>query len=218
MKLFCKICNLIMWAVPAKNLKICFKDFCASLDLSGDLKRTQENYKRVLCRLKKSDKIKVIFLIREEQKWSYQSLYEELAKSDKFEPLILVSMLMLASTGKDKTRNNIEENYRFFKNKGMNVAYAYEEGEYLDLETFAPDIVFYDQMWDLPEKHKPQYVSRFALTCYCSYSYELLDNRETYIFEFHRFLYKFFVDNEFNLKRYKKYNTKNADNCVVTGY
>lgn len=219
MNTFRNLYKLTSWVLPTKHLKLRYKDFCTSLDLRKDLIITQENYKNVLARLKnKKDKIRVIFLIRENQKWTYQSVYEKFDKSQKFEPLILVSLLELVAKGKDKTRNNLEENYNFFKSKGMNVDYAYKNGQYIDLNVFKPDIVFYDQEWDLPKIHKPKYISSFALTCYCPYGYELLQKEKAYTQDFHRFLYKFFVEHQENIKRYKSYNKHNIENCVLAGY
>jgi len=181
----------------------------------------KKRYKKIIKNLQNNitaRKLKVIFLIRENQKWTYQSLYEEFEKSDKFEPLVLVSLLTLAAKGKDKTRNNLEENYEFFKSRNINVDYAYKNGKYVDLKEFKPDIVFYDQPWDLPEIHKPFNVSKFALTYYCSYSYELIDCPDDYTSDFHRFLCGFFVEHELNIKRYASYNKENIKNCVAVGY
>lgn len=219
MKLFQKLYQLTSWMLPQKRQRLNYKDICCYLDLKEDIEQVRKNYKTVIERLKaQTGKYKVIFLIRENQKWSYQSLYEELEKNDKFEPLVLVSILDVCHRGKDKTRNNIEETYNFFKSKGINVDYAYKDGEYVDLKNFSPDFVFYDQLWDLPAIHRPKYVSQFALTCYCSYSYELIDSREHYLTYLHRYLYRFFVDNELNLRRYASYMKGNTHNCVVTGY
>ena len=129
-----------------------------------------KNYKNILQKLRneiKTRPLKVIFLVRENQKWTYKSLYEQFEKSEHFEPLVLVSILTLAHKGKDKTRNNLDENYKFFKSQGLNVDYAYKNGKYINLKEFNPDIVFYDQQWDLPTIHKPHRVSDFALTMYC---------------------------------------------------
>lgn len=219
MKLFSQISKLTAWMIPSKKNRFLYKDYLYLLDSKKEIENTHKNYEKVLARLRsKKGKLKVVFLIRENQKWTYQSLYEQFEKSDRFEPLVLVSILTLAAKGKDKTRNNLEANYDFFKSRGMNVDYAYKNGEYIDLKIFNPDIVFYDQPWDLPAIHEPKYVSKFALTCYCSYSYEIFDCAEDYTTEFHRFLYKFFVEDESNIKRYGSYNKENAKNCVSAGY
>lgn len=219
MKLFRKISQLTAWMVPTYKYHFLYKELLTYLDLRNDIKSAHKNYEHVLNRIKnKNGKIKVVFLIRENQKWTYQSLYDEFEKSNKFEPLVLVSILTLAAQGKDKTRNNLEENYEFFKSKGMNVDYAYKDGKYVDLKEFEPDIVFYDQSYDLPDVHSPAHISESALTFYSSYGYEIFDSPRAYMVGFHRFLYKFFVEHELNVERYGSYNKDNAKNCVAVGY
>ena len=179
------------------------------------------NYNALIAKFKdemKKRPLKVIFLVRENQKWAYTSLYRELEKNENFTPLVVVTILDIVKRGKDKTRNNLEENYKFFKNKNMNVEYAYKNGEYVDLKAFSPDIVFYDQPWDLPEIYKPHYVSKFALACYSPYGCELLDNKDDYTQDFHAHLFRFYIGIGENVERYEKYLKGNSTNCVVTGY
>ena len=71
----------------------------------------RNNYKKVLKRISHKKILRVIFLVTENSKWGYQSLYEEMEKSDRFSPLIVVSILDGVHKGKDTTRNNLEENY-----------------------------------------------------------------------------------------------------------
>ena len=175
----------------------------------------QKKYNNIVKKLKQKEKIKVIFLVRENQKWTYQSLYEEFDKSERFEPLVLVSLLTLAATGKDKTRNNLKENFNFFKKLGDRVDYAYKDGKYIDLKEFKPDIVFYDQSWDLPDIHMPYKVSDYALTCYSPYGFELLDCKDDYTQLFHKTLYRFYTCNQYNLERYESYKKGNSNNCRV---
>ncbi len=219
MKIFSTLYKCTSWLIPLKTTRTKYKNYLTSLDLKQNLIKVKNNYKCVIEKLKnKTEKIKVIFLIRENQKWTYQSVYEEFEKSDKFEPLVLVSLLTLAAKGKDKTRNNLQENYEFFKSRGMNVDYAYKNGKYVDLEEFKPDIVFYDQPWDLPEIHKPFNVSKFALTMYSPYYYGILDNNEGYFADFHKLLHTYFVEHNLNTQKYETISTNNSKNCIVTGY
>ncbi len=213
-----KLAKLTAWLIPSKELRARYRDYCFYMDSKLDFEHVKSNYENVLRRLKTQDKIKVVFLVRENQKWTYQSLYEEFEKNEKFEPLVLVSMLELVRKGKDKTRNNLTDSFEFFKSKGMKVDYAYKNGGYVDLKEYKPDIVFYDQPWDLPEIQQPRKVSEYALTCYSSYSYELFDCIEDYTASFHKFLYRYFTENEFNKNRYESYRKGNSENCVVTGY
>lgn len=67
-------------------------------------KKVSVNYARKLTELQKEfgkRKIKVGFLVNEPAKWQYQSLYEEMEKSDYFEPVVLVTQLLLAHRGKN---------------------------------------------------------------------------------------------------------------------
>ena len=182
--------------------------------------KCEKNYIKKLSDIKNRSNrpIKVCFLIRENQKWSYQSLYEAFEKNDNFEPVVLVSLLWLSHIGKDKTRNNLEENYNFFKNRGIKVEYAYKDGKYIDLKEFNPDIVFYDQPWDLPKIHRPDRVSEFALTCYVPYGVDVLDFKQDYTKDFHKLLYKFFVPNKFDIERFEEYSKGNSKNCVYLGF
>ena len=219
MKIFSTLYKCTSWLIPIKTTRTKYKNYLTSLDLKQNLIKVKNNYKRVIEKLKnKTEKIKVIFLIRENQKWTYQSVYEEFEKSNKFEPLVLVSLLNLAAKGKDKTRNNLQETYDFFKSRGMNVDYAYKNGKYIDLEEFKPDIVFYDQEWDLPEIHMPEYVSNFALTFYSLYGSTVFEYPDLYTQKFHRFLFRYFVENELNIDIYSSQIKENKENCVVVGY
>lgn len=178
------------------------------------------NYNKKLSQLRnnKNRKIRVLFYVTENSKWGYQSLYEEFKKNDKFEPLVVVSLLDVVHKGKDKTRNNLEENYNFFKTRGMNVKYAYKDHKYVDLKTFKPDIIFYDQPWGLPSLNRPTNVSKFALTCYCSYGFPMYNLETDYRENFHKLLFKFFTDSDINTKRYESYSKGNSKNCVAIGY
>lgn len=185
---------------------------------------TSKNYKNIKRKLKRKirhkEKIRVIFLIRETSKWSYDDLYKKMEKSDIFEPIIAVSLLTTAVFGIDKTRNNIEEIYNFFKNLKYNVVYAFDRNnnDFVDLQTLNPDMVFYDQPYELPEKHSPICVSEYALTYFQNYSYALFNYENDYAQNFHKFLYKYFVENQMNVERYERYQKGNSENCTVVGY
>lgn len=189
--------------------------------IDSKIKTCQNNYKKLLPLILNKigkKKVRVLFLIRENQKWVYQSLYEILEKDSNFEPLIVVSLLTIVHCGKDSTRNNLDDNYKFFKEKNMNVQYAYKNNKYIDLKKFNADIVFYDEPWDLPKIHKPEYVSRFALTCYSSYSYPLLHYKEEYFIDFYNSLFRYFIEDDTMQDWYESLNKRKIDNYVKTGF
>ncbi len=194
-----------------------FKKFINNIDI----KKCNKNYKKILPQIalrSKNKPLNVLFLVRENSKWSYQSLYELFLKDDNFNPVVAVSVLTLVHDGKDKTRSNLEESYNFFKSKAMNVVYAYKNGEYVDLKEFNPDIIFYDEPWDLPEIHKPKYVSDFALTCYSSYSYLLVPYKEEFFVDFYNSLFCYFSEDDNVYDWYYSCNRRKINNCFKTGY
>lgn len=181
----------------------------------------KQNYKRLIKKVRnkyKKQKIRVLFYAAANQKWKYQVLYDLFDKDPDFEPLVVISLICEVHSGKDRTRMNLEENYNFFKSRGMNVEYAYKNQDYIDLKKFKPDIVFYEQQWNLPHIHKPKHVSGFALTMYSPYAFEMFELHRNYSDWFYKRLYKFFVEHPLNMERYESYNRGNSDNCIVTGY
>ena len=92
-------------------------------------KKVSVNYARKLTELQKEfgkRKIKVGFLVNEPAKWQYQSLYEEMEKSDYFEPVVLVTQLLMQHKRKKNFYKNIEECYQFFSSKKIKARYAYD--------------------------------------------------------------------------------------------
>lgn len=203
---------------PTIAAKKTLQNLCKKMEIREDIIKTQKNYPRIVKRLKKKAKIKVVFIVSENTKWGYQQLYELFDKSERFEPIVLITLLTSVFSGKDKTRYNVEENYNFFKDRGMNVAYLFKNGKYLDLKSFHPDIVFWDQPWDLPKKYTPRKVSKYALTCYSSYCFGATDLKERYIEHFDGFLYKYFIEHELSINVCKKYSEFAEKNCEVVGY
>ena len=186
------------------------------------LKICQKNYNNVLFRLSKkinnNEPLNVVFIVSENQKWGYQSLYD-LFKNDKlFKPLILINLHRDIHKRKIKRKLNISENVEFFKQKGLDLDLLYEDKKYKNLFAFNPDIVFYDQQWGLVTKYKPFNVSKYALTCFVPYGFSMLNYKGDYNNHFHRYLFKYFIPYESNIKRFESYRKGNSYNCEVVGY
>lgn len=56
-------------------------------------------------------KLRVCFFVQETQKWNAQSLYDKMAKSNIFEPFILVSPMLDGNSN----RNSYKDCIKFFK-------------------------------------------------------------------------------------------------------
>ena len=57
-------------------------------------RNVQKKYNKIIEQIQnKNKKIKVVFIVSENQKWGYQGLYDLLQYDERFEPLVLVSLL-----------------------------------------------------------------------------------------------------------------------------
>ncbi len=159
-------------------------------------------------------KIRVCFLVSETQKWNMQSLYDEMEKSDIFEPFVVVtnlkSMIM---------RNTQEHNLEFFKQRCNNVQCGFDEkkNESIDLKKFNPDIVFYQQPWDLWNNQEADYVLNFALPYYFSYAIAdasscLKDHFKSFYLALHKY---FIFSQEDENSYYEMYGYKSINTSIV---
>ena len=173
---------------------------------------------RLRRRIKQGSVIRVVFYTNEPQKWSYESLYREFEKSPYFDPVVIVVPRYMVHIGRDNTRMSLEEQYAFYKERGYNVKYGYENGRYLSIQSFEPDLFFYLQLAEVPGVDDPVIVSKRALLCYSPYSFSLTCFSKEYLQRFHRFLFRYYVVHESTRKRFEDYRKGNARNCVTVGY
>lgn len=178
-------------------------------DYSKALDKIKEKYRA-------KEKIRVAFLVSENSKWNSDELYDLLEKSDVYEPFILVTLLTYVHFGNDKTRNNLDENYNFFKQQGKRVFYAYNQQEkrYIDLNEFSPDIVFYQQPWGIAENQEINNVSDNALCCNFHYGLNLFES-DVENLPFYKKLFLYFIPNEQIKEFFKPFG---YENLKVVGF
>lgn len=169
--------------------------------------------------ISKHDKIRVGFLVSEQSKWGYSSVYDSFAKSDKYEPVILVTKLVSQHQGGESYYKTIQDCYDAFKNMGYNVEIAYDEEkhQYIPLNKFNVDIVFYQQPWELAACQHPLNVSEYAITAYVAYGFELIDHITLYMEFFHRWLDFFFTPSD-ETAAYINSFAPDVTNMYISGY
>ncbi len=218
--------SLFSWIFPTKEDSKNFRHFCKEIDLRKRINTTHANYKETLERLKnkyKKEKIKVVFLNDTVAKWQYQSLYDELKNNPDFDVQILITTIDYQMKSNMKNfvdyKKEAEKCYDFFKQQGMIADYAFdfENNKPIDLRNFSPDIIFYEQPWGMLDKHKIEETSKFALTCYSSYGSGITSGKNEYGSSFFKFVYKYFVDNEF-LKMILIHHSVKSESVVVSGH
>ena len=171
--------------------------------------RLKQRYERKILELKrKTEKIKVAFLVQENAKWNGDALFRKMSASGVFDPVILVSPLFGSA---ERERN---ENLAFFSERGYQ-AYAINNTE---LESHKPDMVFYQQPWGMTGPLSPGAVSKYALCFYLPYSIATaIDNQSIFnkCKDFFQSLTAHFV---FNTDVQKQYESLGIFNTVPTGH
>lgn len=194
-----------------------------SLNQQKKINELQKKYnltlQRVKQKVKNNQKIRVGFLITENQKWGCQSLYEELEESKFFEPIVLITKFKPNSRFSETTTlNMLNESIKFFKEKNLKfeITYDLEKEEYISLKKFKIDIIFYQQPWGRNELQYIFNTSSFALSCYIPYCFHMLNAENNYFQHFHALLWKYFTESDIYTKYYEK--IYNAKNCITTGH
>ena len=171
-------------------------------------KKIQHLYAGKIESLKKQKNINVIFLVWENCKWSYDSVYQKLAHNGRYHPLVLI-------VDEKYPVCNLEKNLQFFKSRGYNLGIIKDANE---LERYKPDIVFYEQPWfALDNEFSPENLSKIALCLYVPYNVEL-DLSDRILLSIKRFyltVYKTFIFNELVKEDMGKHGIKNV---FVTGH
>jgi len=93
-------------------------------------------------------------------------------KSEDFYPFLVVTR-MKHMTGRASFKHNLE----FFKKCVKNVEIGFDEktNRAIDLKTFNPDIVFYQQPWEIYKNQSPVHILNFALSYYFPYGIGSID-------------------------------------------
>lgn len=173
-----------------------FREYCFALLL-------RFKYWRTICRLRKvfgKRKIIVAFCVSEIAKWKSQTLYDQLAKTETYRPVIFIYPSLLEFDSKDTTIDSfLESKIDFFIAKGMEVVNVWDSfsNKCLIPETSRPDIVFYQQPWDTPPFPTPSQIAYYALSFYIPYY--LVNNLELELETgqlLHRLVFGYIVQND----------------------
>ena len=176
------------------------KDFFYRKKIEQNCVYIAKNKKKVLKQLKNKSVLKVIFYVYDSCKWKCQTIYDEMLKHTKFEPLIIVTKNAAKNVDNPsyQTEEEILTTYRFFKNKGMNVelGYDFKNNKHLPFKIFNPDIIIYQHPWYVETSQGPVVCSKFALTAYVPYDIATTTLPTEYNLRFYQYVENFYVINE----------------------
>ena len=143
-------------------------------------------------------KIRIGFLVTENEKWCCQSLFDKLRGHSQFEPVLLLSSLV--SNDLYQKQEKFYKNRTFFQKTCGQIIEVYnpQQDRFISLKSLNIDILFYQQPWQISRKQNILATSKFALACYIPYCFEdgiVMLHRNFY--NFHNLLFREYVNHPF---------------------
>ncbi len=215
-----KLHSAINYFHKTKNIVNSIKFF---IFLSATEYNTKNNYLNVIQKLRnnKNKKIRVAFICEENPKWGYQSIYDAMKNDDNFEILPIINYPIITYRRQEFLQG---KNISFFKSLGIDSldGFDYKKNQYKHIEDFKPDIVFYQQPWYIKHFERPEFVSKYALTCIISYGFTSIDTQSWGSEDIRKLsgnMWKMFAESDYHNKFYQKAaQLKHKDILLTKGY
>lgn len=177
--------------------------------------RYRKRVEECVSKFQQGKALRVVFLISEAAKWKLQSLYDLMAASSRYDPLIAISCHG-AWWHHPEYKKQFDDSVAYFSSKKMRYVEvaSFETKKSLSIEQFGPDIVFYDQPYSWVSEYMPYQVSRYALTCYLPYFVPThMEHKKHYTLPLIRTVWRYFQMNKDMADRL----TKLAHPCFLSG-
>ncbi len=178
-------------------------------------------YKQKIKELKNKKNIRVCFLVNEISKWKTQSLYDLFKSSKNFEPFVVVTIADRQwNLNKNERLKIIENTYKYFEERKIccEIGYDTVKDRAMSLKKFKPDIVFYQQPWQISKVQQPKKVAKYALTCYVPYFVPNYGILQMDCQNFHKNLFRYYVLNDDWKNIYFDYMGDYGKNLVAVGH
>jgi CDP-glycerol glycerophosphotransferase (TagB/SpsB family) len=181
---------------------------------------TDKKHRNAIARIRKKDKIKVVFFALHSSVWKYDKLYTKLRDHPNFEPLILVCPV--TNYGKENMIREMDQCYTMLKNMDYNVIPAYdkENDKYVNVKnSIKPDIIFYTNPYRglIDDRY---YITKFSniLTCYVPYSSMVIDSERQFDKPLTNLLWKSFVENDYSSEMSRMLMKNRGQNVAISGF
>lgn len=170
----------------------------------------QKLVKKKLKKVKNNEKIKVYFVIYEKSQWTFQSLYDAMAKDEMFEPYVLIFPAWVRNI--EQNTNSNDDLIKFVKDLGLKYVTA------LDYNNL-PDIMF----TTLPEYKNMQLdiksLYKKILFCFHIYGWLLTnDDKVYYANDNFKYFWKEFVPSFRDYEAASKDGPTKGANVICSGY
>lgn len=176
------------------------KDFFYRKKIEQNCAYVAKNKKKVLKRIKSKQVLKVVFYVYDSCKWKCQTIYDEMTKNSRFEPIVIVTRNAAKNLDNPsyQSKEEILETFNFFKKRRMNVelAYDFKKDKHIPLKNFSPDIIIYQHPWYVETSQGPVVCSKFALTAYVPYDIATTTLPIEYNLRFYQYVENYYIINE----------------------
>lgn len=205
-------------AFPIALLPAKYKNEIHNFIFATCFKKINERvFKRIKKRVRQKKRIKVLFYVSEMSKWCADSLYRSLKNDSCFEPVIAVG----TNDPHNPTNklNRYEENFNFFKTIDENAIKLFDGNKSQSILEYNPDVVFYQQPFEISLSNSIQKVALRCLTAYIPYGFMSVENDNMhYNLDFHYCLWRYFAENDAQKKLFRDRNKPLSYIAVNTGY
>lgn len=191
-------------ALSLVNGKLLFENAIAKLFLS--LYRRSIPYK--VKRIRKKERIKVLFIISELSVWKTETLYLKMLKHPRFDPIIGLTMSVEAPLSKEELRQYLEQK-----------EYNYVElTPYVGPNSVSPDIIFYQKPYIGSYLKNLLYDHCFdSLFCHVGYAFNSLNTDWAIHPELYYACWQIFFENQVSIAERSPLMRNGGKNLVNTG-
>ena len=174
---------------------------------------------RILRRVRRKDRINVLFFAVNVGMWKYDGFFSLLMKDGRFNPMVV--SYLYPGDGRDYHLWVQRQMREYFCAKGYEYHDSYDEatGKWLDVKTLAPDIVFFAQPYD---DGFPAYRIRAlwndSLFAYIPYCYNMEDDAFFYNRLLHNVAWRIFYPSKHHIRIASRYTITRGRNMVASGY
>ena len=174
---------------------------------------------RILKGIRQKDKVNVVFFAVNVGMWKYDGFFSLLQKEERFNPVIV--SYLYPSDDKEYQLRVQQQMRTYFESKGYPYYDSFDPatGNWLDVKTLGPDIVFFAQPYD---DGYPQYRIRSlwndCIFAYIPYCYNMEDDAFFYNRLLHNVAWRIFYPTEQHVKTASRHTLTRGRNMVVSGY
>lgn len=170
-----KIKSIFRKKLPYSVWQTChsFMQIVRNFKLRIKMNITRNWQRKALSKIRKKDRLKVVFLLIESSNWKYDSVYKAMEMDERFEPIVVICPLKSGLFDQFQIQEKLELGVFFCKSKNYKFVNSWlgSEKSWLDVKSvLRPDIVFFSNPHQIT---LPIYcIDNFydMLTCYVPYS------------------------------------------------